>query len=235
MHNPDTRLRSRVYYLFYRFIKEDRNEIPVSLSGTIIYSIRDLLVIQVDLPDPEDSDQDILTEAVNNPGMFDAQLYLFETVGTLISLFYKTPEQASALLSSVVKPLLDELSLSLQAVKGPSDVLPILRIHHIIMALGNIAKGFPDYPSPVPDGYIGPPLDVFSQVAQAILVSLEAMNVFRIVRDAVSLRVPLSGYHNLTSTPYPTDPICFCSHPRNDWPERHSPHTSLDGQSPRAF
>lgn len=209
LHNPDTRLRSRVYYLFYRFIKEDRNEIPVDLSGTIIDSIRDLLVIQVELPDPEDSDQDILTEAVNNPGMFDAQLYLFETVGTLISLFYKTPEQASALLSSVVKPLLDELSLSLQAVKGPNDVLPILRIHHTIMALGNIAKGFPDYPSPVPPGYIRPPLDVFSQVAQAILVSLEAMNVFRIVRDAVSLRVALRGSFDLTFIPIPQTRSAF--------------------------
>ena len=182
-------MRSRVFYLFYRFIKEDRNEIPVDLSGTIIESIRDLLAIRVELPpsDPEDSEQDILTEAVNNPGLFDAQLYLFETVGTLISLFYKSPDQASALLSSVVKPLLDELSVNLRAVKSPNDVLPILTIHHIIMALGNVAKGFPDYPSPVPEGYIGPPLEVFSQVAQAILVSLEAMNVFRVVRDAVGL------------------------------------------------
>lgn len=155
------------------------------MSGTIIESIRDLLPVQVELPELEEGDQDILTEAVNNPS-FDAQLYLFETIGTLISLFYKTPDQASALLSSVVKPLLEELSQNIQAVKGPDDVVPILKVHHVIMALGNIAKGFPDYPSPVPEGYVCPPLDVFSQVAQAILVSLEAMKVFRVVRDAVS-------------------------------------------------
>ena len=114
-------------------------------------------------------------------------MYLFEAAGTLISLLHKTPDQAAALLLSVVRPLLDDLSASLQAVKGPDSVLPILRIHHIIMALGNIAKGFPEYPNPVPEGYIAPPLDVFREVGQAILVCLEAMNVFRVVRDAVSI------------------------------------------------
>ncbi|KAL4252303.1 Exportin-T [Abortiporus biennis] len=185
LHNQDSRLRSRVYYLFYKFIKEDKNDIPVDLAASLIDSIRDLLAIQVELPELDDPERDILTEAVNNPGVFDAQLYLFETAGTLVSLFSKSPEQASALLLSVVKPLLDELSMNLQSVKGPDDVLPILKIHHIIMALGNIAKGFPEYPSPpVSETYPLPPLDVFNQVAQAILVSLEAMNVFRVVRDA---------------------------------------------------
>ena len=61
------------------------------------------------------------------------------------------------------------------------------------MALGNIDKGFPDFPRPLPEGYIPPPLGVFSQAAEAILVCLEAMNIFRVVRDAVSfdLSVPV--------------------------------------------
>jgi exportin-T len=37
----------------------------------------------------------------------------------------------------------------------------------------------------VPVGYTLPPLEVFQQMAQAILVSLEVMKVHRIVRDAV--------------------------------------------------
>jgi len=184
LHNPDTRLRSRVFYLFHRFIKEDRNEISTDVALSLLDNIRDLLAVQVELPEADDAERDPLTEAVNSPSMFDSQLYLFETAGTLVSLFYKTPEKASALLLSVVKPLLDELSANLQAVKGSDDVLPILTVHHDVMALGNVAKGYPDYPSPVPDNFVPPPLDVFSQVAQAILVSLEAMNVFRVVRDA---------------------------------------------------
>ncbi|KAK7690696.1 pre-tRNA nuclear export protein [Cerrena zonata] len=184
LHNPDSKLRSRAYYLFHRFIKEDRNEISPDLAGTLLDNMRDLLSIQVELPELEDAEHDILLEAVNNPGSFDSQLYLFETVGTLVSLFYRTPDQCGNLLHTVIKPLLDELSVNLQAVKGSSDVLPILKVHHIIMALGNIAKGFPDFPSPLPEGYVPPPLGVFNQAAQAILVCLEAMNVFRVVRDA---------------------------------------------------
>ncbi|KAF9818874.1 hypothetical protein IEO21_02530 [Rhodonia placenta] len=185
LHNPESHLRSRVFYLFHRFIKEDRNEIPPDLAVSLFEGMRDLLSIQVELPELENPEtQDMLIEAINNPGIFDSQLYLFETAGTLVSLLYKTPNQAATLLLSIVRPLLDELSASLQAVKGVEDVVPILKVHHIIMALGNVAKGFPDYPSPVPEGYILPPLHVFSEVAQAILVSLEAMNVFKVVRDA---------------------------------------------------
>lgn len=151
-------------------------------------------MIQVELPVLEDPEsQDILSEAVVASTLFDSQLYLFEAAGTLVSLLYRTPDQASALLLSVVRPLLDELSVNLRAVKGPDDILPILKVHHVIMALGNVAKGFPEYPSPVPPGYIAPPLDVFREVAQAILVCLEAMNIFRVVRDAVRLYLPFTA------------------------------------------
>ncbi|KAI0342761.1 ARM repeat-containing protein [Trametopsis cervina] len=184
LHNPESNLRSRVFYLFYRFIKEDRNEISTDLAVKLIDSIRDLLVIQAELPEPDGPDQDLLTEAVKSPSIFDAQLYLFETVGTLVSLFYKEPEQRAALLSSIVKPMLEGLSQDLQLVKSPEDVLPILKVHHTIMALGYIAKGFPEYPSPVPPGYLPPPIDIFTEVAQATLVSLERLNILRVIRDA---------------------------------------------------
>jgi exportin-T len=151
-----------------------------------VQGIKDLLTIQVDLPTLDSPDDDILAEAIKNPGLFDSQLYLFETLGTLISLVSKSPDQQASMLLSIVTPLLEELSSNLPAAKGGKDPIPILRIHHSIMALGNVAKGFPDYPSPVPEGYRLPSLDVFRQVAQAILSCLEAMNVFKYVRDAVS-------------------------------------------------
>jgi len=187
LHSQSSTVRSRVFYLFHRFIKDTKNDIPVDLAVNLLDGIRDVLTIQVEIPDLEDTDQQsLLTEAVNNPGLFDAQLYIFETAGILVSLLYKASEQQAPLLLSIVKPLLDGLSTSLHATtKDPREVLPILEVHHIIMALGNIAKGFPDYPSPVTEGYILPPLDIFGQVAQAILVCLEAMNVFKVVRDAV--------------------------------------------------
>ena len=200
LHNPESKLRSRVFYLFHRFIKEDRNEISVELAGTLIEALRDLLVIQVELPELESPEQDLLEEAIKNPGIFDAQLYLFETVGTLVSLFYKNPNQRASLLSSIVNPLLDELSRDLLSVKNSKEVVSVLQVHHIIMALGNIAKGFPDYPSPVPPEYILPPVEIFTQVAQAILVCLEALNTYRAIRDAVSFAVTTKSYTVLIST-----------------------------------
>jgi exportin-T len=198
LHNQNSSVRSRVFYLFHRFIKDIRNDVPVEIAIGIIDSMRDLLEVHIELPELEEATQkEILAEAVASPGLFDSQLYLFETAGILVSLLFKTPEQQSALLLSLVKPLLDDLSSNLQiAVKSPQDVLSVLKVHHIIMALGNVAKGFPDYPSPPPEGYVYPPLDVFGQVAQAILICLEALNVHKVVRDAVG---SLSYSHYLIS------------------------------------
>jgi len=182
LHNPKSSVRARVFYLFHRFIKDNQREISLELAGTILEGIRDTLTIRVELPEIDPSEpNDPLTEATSTP---DPQLYLFETVGTLVHLFFRTPEQSAALLLSVVTPLLEELSTNLRAFEEKKDVLPIVKIHHVIMALGNVAKGFPDYPTPVPDDYALPPLHVFRNIAQAILLSLGAMKEFRVVRDA---------------------------------------------------
>ncbi|KII89963.1 hypothetical protein PLICRDRAFT_40145 [Plicaturopsis crispa FD-325 SS-3] len=185
LHNASSAVRSRVFYLFHRFVKDCRNEMSVDLAVNLVDGIRDLLVIEVELPELDNPEQqDMITEAVANPGIFDAQLYLFETAGILTSLLYKTPTEMATLLLSTIKPLMDGLEENLQAAKGPQNILAVIKVHHIIMAIGNVAKGFPDYPSPPPKDYILPPLDVFGQASQAILVCLEAMNIFKVVRDA---------------------------------------------------
>jgi len=185
LHNDNAQYRSRLFYLFYRFIKELRGEIPADIAPGIIDSIRDLLHVQVDIPELEEPEQDLLTEATQS-GSFDAQLNLFETVGTLVSLL-KNPSEQAVLLRSLVTPLMDELSVNFQAFRanGAADIIPIVKVHHIIMALGNIAKGYPDYPSNTQSAYLPESMQVFGEVAQAILVCLEAMNIFKPLRDAV--------------------------------------------------
>ena len=184
LHNEDSAFRLRIYYLFHRFIKEVRNDIPVHLCASIIDSIRGLLPIVVEMPQMDESSEDLLSEAVKSSS-FDSQLYLYETAGILCSLLQKSPKEQATLLLSLVKPLLEELSVHLQASTKTQEIIPIVKVHHIIMALGNISKGFSEYPTSLPEGYIPPPLEVLAQVAQAILVCLEAMNVFKPVRDAV--------------------------------------------------
>ena len=145
--------------------------------------MRDLLVIVAEIPEPEEPEMDVLTEAIKSSS-FDSQLYLFESVGILCSLISKTSAEQSTVLLSLVKPLMDDLSVSFQAFRtnGASDLVSIVKVHHIIMALGNIAKGFPDYP---PQNGITLLMEVFVEMTQAILVCLEAMNVFKPIRDAV--------------------------------------------------
>lgn len=211
MHHPNSNVRSRVFYLFYKFVKEERNEVPVELAVNLLEGIRDVLAVHVELPELENPEQqDLLTEAINTPSLFDSQLYLFETAGILISLLFKTPEQQTPLLLSVVKPLENELSLNLQLVKASQDVTAVLKIHHIIMALGNVTKGFPELPSPIPDEYILPPLDVFREMSQAMIMSLEAMNIFKVVRDAVRVCQEFSVPFPTLTFLLKTDKISFC-------------------------
>jgi exportin-T len=193
LHNDDSSHRARVDYLFHRFIKEVRNDIPPDLSVNILESLRDLLSIDVQIPEPDDADLDPLSEAVKDTS-FDSQLYLYETAGILSSLLSKNHEQQTSVLLSLVKPLMEGLSENFQSFnsKGPEDIVPIVKVHHIIMALGNIAKGFPDYPAVIPERHVFPPLDVFAEMAQAILVCLKAMNTLKVIRDAVSAKFPMS-------------------------------------------
>ena len=79
-HHPSPGIRSRVFYLLYKFLREERGDIPIELIDTLLDRLQDLLIIQVELPEIDDQ-QDIFSEAVNNPGIFDSQLFLFEAAG----------------------------------------------------------------------------------------------------------------------------------------------------------
>jgi len=112
---------------------------------------------------------------------------LNSTAGILTCLTSKTPDHQTSLVLSLVKPLLGDLSVNSQLFREKGwkmEDLPIVKVHDIVLALGNIAKGFPDYPSVVPENYI----EVFSEIARVILVCLEAMNVFRVIRDGRNRR-----------------------------------------------
>ncbi|CAE6425668.1 unnamed protein product [Rhizoctonia solani] len=185
IHHPKESVRRRVFYIFYKFIKDCKLEIPAEHVTTIIDSMRDILIVRAELPEPESSEQDLLNEALSSAGFFDSQLYLFESVGTLVSLLDKEPEKQAAVLESVTNPLLTSLQQSIQTpINGPQDILPIIQAHHLIRALGSVAKGFPEASqstaqAPVPEWILA-----LKQVAEAILVSLERMNQHRAIRDA---------------------------------------------------
>ncbi|KAH6913077.1 KapM protein [Coprinopsis sp. MPI-PUGE-AT-0042] len=185
IHNENQQYRTRLYYLFYKFIRELKAEIPSQIAVTIINTLPDLLNITVEISEPEDSESDPLSEAIKS-SLFDSQLYLFETVGILTASLAKDTQEQANLLLSIVKPFMDELLANLQLFRaGTQDLVPIVKVHHIIMALGNISKGFPDHPANTTgENYMEPSYKVFAEISQAILVCLEAMNIFKPIRDA---------------------------------------------------
>ncbi|KAG8924941.1 pre-tRNA nuclear export protein [Tulasnella sp. 418] len=206
MHHPKTNRRGRIFYIFNRFIKEVRYDLPTNLIPSLLESIQDLLELHVELPapnsdegggsggsSPTQSQHDLLDEAVKTPGPFDNQLYLFETIGMLVALVPE--EQQVGLLQAVTNPLLVDLSQTIQTpIHSPKEVLPVLRAHHLIEALASVVKGFPDAPQPPLPADYRPPgrTEVFKGIAEAVLVSLEVMSGFRIVREAVSWGESLS-------------------------------------------
>jgi exportin-T len=105
IHNPDTSLRGRIFYLLHRFIKDTKDaksEFYAAVSLTLIERIRPVLDISVELPEPESPEQDLLDEAIKTPGLFDNQLYLFESVGTLVSVLPNQKELPSVLQVRVI-------------------------------------------------------------------------------------------------------------------------------------
>lgn len=60
--------------------------------------VGDLLTIEASLPPPETPGEDILTKAATHGSAFDSQLYLFESLGALISMLGSEPERQVELL-----------------------------------------------------------------------------------------------------------------------------------------
>lgn len=98
IHNERENLRGRLFYLFHRFIRDIRHEIPQEFITTILSNIGDLLILNVELPEEDSPLEDPLEAAVNTPTLFDSQIYLFETVGSLLSLLDKVPVEQLNLL-----------------------------------------------------------------------------------------------------------------------------------------
>ncbi|KAG8977966.1 pre-tRNA nuclear export protein, partial [Tulasnella sp. 427] len=201
MHQPKKSRRGRVFYIFHRFIKQVQKELPQDILLSILNSIRDLLDLDIELPAPDTDenssagssptpDQDgnaILEEAVTASSAFDSQIYLFETTGTLIWCTSSMGEDEQFnLLQAALAPLLSGLSQSLQTpMKDSKDVLPVFKAHHLIQALASVVKGFPDAPTSIhPDAPFRRRFDAFKEIAEGVLVSLEALGRFKIIRDA---------------------------------------------------
>ncbi|KAI8599615.1 armadillo-type protein [Dissophora ornata] len=215
LHHPISSNRTRAWYLFWRFTKDLKFRLTPYVQ-TVLTSIQDVLTVEATLPSMLAPDFDLSTF---KDQVFETKTYLFEAVGLLISQDSIPAQQQFEYLSAVVNPFLTEIQKSLGAcraiqqssngtVGGVSgigagsprhqDLELVWTLHHRLMALGSIAKGFPDVlntkkiapnaaiaaATGVAGGSGGPCAQIFKQVAEITLVALETLSRFEVIRSA---------------------------------------------------
>lgn len=176
LHHPLKQIRTRCWYLFQRFVKNLKSRMGPYVEH-VLSSIGDLLAIQAE-PVVETNTMDGMP--IPAASTFDSQLYLFETVGLLISLEGTEPMKQTEYLKIVLVPLVEGIQGSLS--QPSDDELFMLQLHHYIMAIGSVAKGYPSLnkPSEVAE----PWTVVFVQATEIILSALQAFNQILVIRDA---------------------------------------------------
>ena len=182
LRNPRLGMRRRINYLFYRFVRDTRTAIPSEFVPKLLEGMQDAFYVQAVLPEAA-PEEDPLIKATERASAFDSQLYLFDTAGLLIAQLGQSPETQVMLFKAITAPLADQLQQAVQAFTADNSNLQlVLQVHHLILALSTLAKGFPDYdanrtsePAWIPE---------FKPVTEQILLALTALNQFLIIREA---------------------------------------------------
>lgn len=185
VHHEKLGVRKRVNYLLWRFVRELRAvaAVPMDIVQRLLQGLQDLLVVRAELPEVA-PDEDPLVKATATAGYFDSQLYLFETSGMLISLLSNAPSDQVVLLKAISEPLSEQMQQAVQAFqRNSSDLTSVLQVHHLMLALSSLSKGFPDVnpnsAQPEPQ-WVG----VFKAITEQVLISIGSMNQFSVVREA---------------------------------------------------
>ena len=182
IQSNEARVQLRSWYLFERYlVKVQRNIAP--MSDQILVAFTDLLQIRITTssnPPIQAPDSDSDNESEHDV-FFDSQLYLFQAAGLLIALMDATKlEVAEALLQSLTANISEKTRLA------TSDQTLVVNIHHTIMAIGDIAKGYDgaDDGSTMARQSVGNRL--FAPASEVILEALANFEDSSLIRDAVT-------------------------------------------------
>lgn len=186
VHHPVKKVKTRSWYLFQRLVKQLRAYIG-NVAETAIEALGDLLVIHAEVPsEPSDGD-DMSSEdhEASADAIFNSQLYLFEAVGTICSTNVVPADKQVLYAQSVLNPIFMDMERHLPAAKS-NDERAVLQIHHDIMALGTLARGFSDWMPGLSASILPPPevSEAFCQVSEATMVALESLKSSFNIRTA---------------------------------------------------
>ncbi|CAG7992167.1 unnamed protein product [Penicillium salamii] len=209
VHHPVAKVKTRSWYLFQRLARQLRAQIG-NVAQTVVEALSDLLVIQAEVPSEGDEGDEMSSEDHERSGeaIFTSQLNLFESVGIISSTPSVSADKQLLYVQSVLSPVFGDMERNLEAAKA-NDPRALLQIHHDIMALGTLARGFSDWQPGTtgsPSAGVLPEVSAaFAQVAEATLVSLESLkNSFDIrtaARFAFSRLIGVLGAQILPQLP----------------------------------
>lgn len=144
MHSTHLKVRVRSWHLFLRYVRQLKGQLG-NISGTVVGAIGDLLIINAEIS--EESSNDDMSSNQNSQSadmLFNSQLFLFEAVGCIASASSVPAENQVMMASSVLNPLSTTIQQNIQDALR-EDERALLQIHHSVMAIGTLARGFSDW------------------------------------------------------------------------------------------
>lgn len=174
--NANEKVKFRTWYLLFRFIKLIK---PQTLNNgaflnELLVKISVLLPIKAELP-KKDDELDIV-ESSN----FNNQLYLFESVGLIISIHDIDDATKLKFIDLILQPLFSDLE-NLLKYKDSNDGLINLQIHHNFLAMGTFIRGYHYENKAIYSDIIA---DKFLNCAQVIVIILENFNRLDVIRES---------------------------------------------------
>ncbi|KAJ2019606.1 pre-tRNA nuclear export protein [Coemansia sp. S680] len=189
VRHPHASVRVRVWYFLHRFVKNLPTSGLAMYSSDFISAVNDLLLISAD---PSTINSALATGT--GYGMFDSQLFLFESCGIMLSPGDLDDTARMSLLQHLFNPLFtgaQRLMNSRSAEQILQDPRSLLQIHHYLTAIGSIVKGFPDVRVDSKTVSINLPhqlspstAQVFLKAADMCIAVLEALRDSHLIREA---------------------------------------------------
>ncbi len=201
-HHPSLKVKARAWYLIQRLIRQLRAHVG-NAAEAVVQSLQDLLIIKAELTGEQDAD-DMSSEGDSSAdSTFTSQLYLFEAVGCICGANTVPAEKQVQYVQATMQPLFVDIERNLEPARTGNE-LASLQVHHGIMALGTIARGFSEFnPGVTTQGGGTEPSpqakQAFAQVAEATLVSLTALKTSFQIRTAA--RFAFSRLIGMVGTP----------------------------------
>jgi exportin-T len=182
IHSSEAQIQLRAWYLFERLLGKLQKSL-VSISEQILATFMDLLQIRVvstaDTSFQRDDESD--SDSEHQDVFFDSQLYLFQSAGLLIASTAESNFQVGqALLLSLRNNITDRLGIA------SPDQSAIMYVHHSIMAIGDIAKGFDNAIEMISVERQENGNRLFSPVTDTVLKALVRFEDSSSIRDSVT-------------------------------------------------